>query len=224
MPYLRRIVPRPAYFELPRPLERPLLLGRSPDCDLTLDSSHVSRKHARLGFDGAGYFLEDLKSTSGTVHNGMRVERATLRDGDTFMIGPFAYRFFEGDAEIVLTDVDPATARSPARPERETQHPLIRGKLAETPFDELLRLLARNHTDGILYVNSAGFVLRLCFHDGRLHGFSRKTKKIDWEKGTFALRARRCTAHHPRLVTVEAVIDWARRESARSLKPRSARA
>jgi pSer/pThr/pTyr-binding forkhead associated (FHA) protein len=40
-----------------------------------------------VGFDVEGFFVEDLKSTNGTLVNGERCQRAVLRDGDQIQIG-----------------------------------------------------------------------------------------------------------------------------------------
>jgi small-conductance mechanosensitive channel len=63
------------------------LIGRSSHCDLALSEQQVSKEHFRLERDAAGYVLQDLKSTVGTVVNGERVERRALRDLDRIAIG-----------------------------------------------------------------------------------------------------------------------------------------
>ncbi len=46
-----------------------LLIGRLEDCDIHLDSSRVSRRHARLFMVEEAYWIEDLKSSNGTLIN-----------------------------------------------------------------------------------------------------------------------------------------------------------
>lgn len=48
----------------------PLLLGRSPECQLRLEDVAISWKHACLRRDGEDVFLEDLESTNGTFLDG----------------------------------------------------------------------------------------------------------------------------------------------------------
>ena len=43
-----------------------LAIGRSPDNDIELNVAGVSRHHARIEFDGAGYLVRDLRSMNGT--------------------------------------------------------------------------------------------------------------------------------------------------------------
>src|SRR5260370_17487969 len=62
---------------------RPIGIGRSPDNDLPVDNLAVSNYHARVYFEGGRLVVEDLDSLNGTFVNDLRVERATLHDGDS---------------------------------------------------------------------------------------------------------------------------------------------
>ncbi len=66
-----------------------LTIGRDPDCDLTLDSPLVSRRHARLERSGQTHTLIDLNSVNGTFVNGQRIDRVQLQIGDIVQIGPY---------------------------------------------------------------------------------------------------------------------------------------
>lgn len=66
---------------------RAISIGRSPDNDLPVDNLAVSNYHARVYFEAGKLVVEDLDSLNGTFLNDMRVERATLRDGDSIWIG-----------------------------------------------------------------------------------------------------------------------------------------
>lgn len=62
-------------------------IGRKPDNDLVLDDPTVSGHHARIVKIQAAYFLEDLKSTNGTLLNTKAVDRRQLQDADVISIG-----------------------------------------------------------------------------------------------------------------------------------------
>jgi FhaA, N-terminal domain/FHA domain len=66
---------------------RRVVLGRSRECDVTLNDGNVSRRHAELVQEGATYWLVDLGSTNGTELNGATVARAKLAHGDRITIG-----------------------------------------------------------------------------------------------------------------------------------------
>jgi sigma-B regulation protein RsbU (phosphoserine phosphatase) len=65
----------------------PFSLGRSEECSLVLAHPQVSREHALIEWDGSRYTLHDQNSRHGTFVNGARITRATLRAGDSIMLG-----------------------------------------------------------------------------------------------------------------------------------------
>lgn len=72
------------------------LVGRGESCDVVLEDSSVSRRHAVLHVDDDGVRVEDLGSSNGTFVNGVRVSgRATLDAGDRLMIGSYQLGFAE---------------------------------------------------------------------------------------------------------------------------------
>ncbi|HEV2975896.1 MAG TPA: DUF3662 and FHA domain-containing protein [Solirubrobacteraceae bacterium] len=63
-------------------------LGRSRDCDIVLDDSSISRRHAEIRPAGEGWTVADLGSTNGVRVNGRTVASATaLRTGDRVELG-----------------------------------------------------------------------------------------------------------------------------------------
>src|SRR5262245_48091940 len=82
----------------------PIRIGRSPDCELVLRDSRVSRRHARLTARNGVLVLTDLGSTNGTRVNGHRVSEVVLGAGDRIMLG-----------ETTLL-IEPASAGTSARP------------------------------------------------------------------------------------------------------------
>jgi hypothetical protein len=65
----------------------PLVIGRLPECDIVLNDSNVSRRHAELRRSGDGVFLTDLGSTNGTRVNGTPVREQILASGDEVSVG-----------------------------------------------------------------------------------------------------------------------------------------
>jgi serine phosphatase RsbU (regulator of sigma subunit) len=62
-------------------------IGRSPDQDLVLKEAFVSRRHALITRQNGAFELVDQNSSHGTYLNGKRVERASLKSGDTLQFG-----------------------------------------------------------------------------------------------------------------------------------------
>lgn len=71
------------------------VLGRHPDCDVTIDVGAVSRQHARIHKTTDGnYELEDLKSRNGTYLNGTAITgRQKLKDRDLIRICDIEFTF-----------------------------------------------------------------------------------------------------------------------------------
>jgi len=64
-----------------------VVVGRSRECDITLDDANVSRRHAELRPDGDSWMVVDLGSTNGIKVNRQRVDQAVLRHADQITIG-----------------------------------------------------------------------------------------------------------------------------------------
>lgn len=88
------------------------ILGRSPECHVTIDDPLVSREHAKILVDGEQVILRDLGSRNGSKVNGEQVRgEIPLNDGDRVRIG---------NQEVVFSRV--VAARRPGRPTGSLRH------------------------------------------------------------------------------------------------------
>jgi predicted component of type VI protein secretion system len=63
-------------------------IGRSRDCEIVIDDSGVSRRHAQLRPGAGRWEIEDLGSTNGVLVNGRVIEGAQeLEPGDRLELG-----------------------------------------------------------------------------------------------------------------------------------------
>jgi len=70
------------------------LLGRSPDCALTIEDPLVSRQHARIIIQGDRVAFEDLGSRNGSRVNGVPIRGTVpIKDGDRLRIGTQEFVF-----------------------------------------------------------------------------------------------------------------------------------
>jgi hypothetical protein len=69
------------------------VIGRGDQANLRLPDVGISRRHARLDFDGAQVVLTDLGSTNGTMVNGQRVSAVALNPGDIVQLGTTTLTF-----------------------------------------------------------------------------------------------------------------------------------
>jgi hypothetical protein len=76
------------------------VIGRSLECNLTIEDPLVSREHARIVIDEDGERVEDMSSRNGVRVNGVQIKGPTpLNDGDRVRIGT---------QDFVFCRVDPA--------------------------------------------------------------------------------------------------------------------
>jgi pSer/pThr/pTyr-binding forkhead associated (FHA) protein len=64
------------------------IIGRSPDVDIVVAHSEVSRRHAAIASDEQGWTISDLGSTNGVRLNGHALSAPTrLSNGDVIELG-----------------------------------------------------------------------------------------------------------------------------------------
>ena len=72
----------------PIPVDRELLtIGRLADCEVVVDDTGASRRHAQVRTIDGVSTMTDLGSTNGTKVNGRDVQSAQLADGDSITVG-----------------------------------------------------------------------------------------------------------------------------------------
>lgn len=98
-------------------------IGRTKDNDVFCLHKSLSRKHAKLEFDGSKIRITDLMSKNGIYFNGKRVTKCEVVEGDTFRCGDISFL------------VESATTRAPrvSAPARTLPSPLaVEGGMKKT--------------------------------------------------------------------------------------------
>jgi general secretion pathway protein A len=97
-----------------------LIVGRTPDNDLQIDSRFVSRHHCQIITSTHSCVIEDLNSTNGIFVKSNRVRRHYLNDGDVVTIGKHELIYVDeraARARGTLTDTVPGIKAPPMPPE-----------------------------------------------------------------------------------------------------------
>ncbi len=95
-----------------------MTIGRDSTNEIVINDAEVSRRHARLTFQGGKYVLEDLGSTNGTFVNGQRLAGPrVLKPGEVISFGEQIVLVFEAiSLDAGATMVSPRAAAVPASP------------------------------------------------------------------------------------------------------------
>ncbi|MBI5961536.1 MAG: FHA domain-containing protein [Chloroflexi bacterium] len=128
----------------------PFTIGRSRDCSYVIDSTEISRLHARCTNDHLNIFLEDMGSTNGTFVNGRRLgagELHRLRAGDAVSFAQICVWIF--DDPVTTAQIDPVQIPRPALDiDLDTAQVFIDEKPLDPPLSpnqfSLLALLIQN--------------------------------------------------------------------------------
>jgi two-component system response regulator AtoC len=134
------------------PVDRETVIGRGADAHAVVDDARVSRRHARLRWEGGSLFIDDLGSRNGTNVNGevLQNESRRARGGDCI-------RLAGRDITVAIVSVnEPASAANDERPEAPPSRPLSR-PLGDSP--------QRNTPDGVVIAEPSM---------ARMFGFTRR--------------------------------------------------
>ncbi len=73
-----------------------VILGRTSDNDIQLDSKFISRHHAQIISTNKKSYVEDLNSTNGIFMGSRQIKRHVLQDGDKISMGKHHLTYCEG--------------------------------------------------------------------------------------------------------------------------------
>jgi len=94
-------------------------IGRESSNEIAINDAEISRRHARLTFQGGKYVLEDLGSTNGTFVNGQRLAGPrVLKAGEVVSFGEQIVLVFEAvvnDPGATMVSPRAAAAVSPVQ-------------------------------------------------------------------------------------------------------------
>jgi len=82
-----------------------LILGRHSEADVRLRSPEVSRRHCRFVFADGQWQVFDLSSLNGVWVNGLRVQRAILKNKDVLHIGCYDFEVQIANSTIPMPGV-----------------------------------------------------------------------------------------------------------------------
>lgn len=90
------------------------VIGRQPDCDISIPSDEISRRHAELRVSQDGVMVEDLGSANGTYVNEKRVTRELLKHGDELRFDQLRFQLVAPGKEMLHTPLSAGNANNAA--------------------------------------------------------------------------------------------------------------
>ena len=90
------------------------VLGRDPGCDIVLNDSKCSRRHAIIEEGPRGLVVRDSASANGLYVNGRRVDQAPLKPGDVLRLGEVRLKLVAQLGETVVMAPDDLDLRTAA--------------------------------------------------------------------------------------------------------------
>jgi general secretion pathway protein A len=84
-----------------------LVIGRTADNDLQIDSKFISRHHCQIVTQPDSCLIEDLNSTNGIYVKSKRVRRHNLNDGDVIQVGQHEIMYIDERAPRMRGNVEP---------------------------------------------------------------------------------------------------------------------
>lgn len=98
------------------PLSGVTVIGRAPECDLSIPTDEISRRHAELRVSQDGVMVEDLGSANGTFVNDRRVTRELLKHGDELRFDQLRFQLIAPGKEMLQSTQasNPAAAANQA--------------------------------------------------------------------------------------------------------------
>lgn len=94
------------------PVPQQVVIGRQQDCDISVPSEEISRRHASVKPTPDGLMVEDLGSSNGTYINGKRVQKGVLKPGDELRLDQIRFMLIAPGMEIPRAS---AAAPAPSR-------------------------------------------------------------------------------------------------------------
>jgi Domain of unknown function (DUF4388)/FHA domain len=179
---------------------REAVLGRGEGCEVRIDSTGASRRHAVVRAAGGEFRVSDLGSTNGTFVNGRRVDgECALRPGDRIEVGGVPVTFCRVDPTLAAAGSRSGSGDRTVLFDSGTSGPVtaLHGRLEEIPAYAVLQMLEMGGKTGLLTLEGDDGPVRLWIVSGRpVHAEAEKTRGqeaafagLRLERGAFRFEA-----------------------------------
>jgi pSer/pThr/pTyr-binding forkhead associated (FHA) protein len=184
--------------EFPLVPGKEIVIGRSGDLEMVLAEDMVSRRHARILFQGDEILIEDMNSTNGTFVNGEKIRRSRLREGDRVLVGTSILKVVYTEAAGATGEQAKREMESLASHRRASQVRSMSGSIEEIPLPDLLQLLGTSKKNGVLVIRTEDDIGKIFLRRGDIYFASINDideipplkclfRMLTWQEGLFDL-------------------------------------
>ncbi len=147
-----------------------LTIGRDSTNEITINDAEVSRRHARLTFQGGKFVLEDLGSTNGTFVNGQRLAGPrVLKAGEVVSFGEQIVLVFESSTfDPAATVASPRAAAVPSASRPVTPPPPPAQYAGSVPASPVMEPAPAKKTNLTPIIIGVGALMLVCVCGGIL--------------------------------------------------------
>lgn len=147
-----------------------LTIGRDSTNEITINDAEVSRRHARLTFQGGKFVLEDLGSTNGTFVNGQRLAGPrVLKAGEVVSFGEQIVLVFEASTfDPAATIASPRATAVPVASRPISAPPPPPEYAGSVPTGPVSMPLPARKTNAAPIIIGVGALLLICVCGGLL--------------------------------------------------------
>jgi pSer/pThr/pTyr-binding forkhead associated (FHA) protein len=103
------------------PVQATVVIGRQSECEISIPSEEVSRRHAELRVTPDGVMVEDMGSSNGTYVNDRRITRQLMKAGDELRLDTIRFLLLAPGQEMGQAPgprSEPASTSSAAKPSK----------------------------------------------------------------------------------------------------------
>lgn len=106
--------------------DQSVMIGRSKECIVRLESADISSRHAKLGYEDGEFWVEDLGSTNGTFVNGQQVSgRTSVMAGVPIVLGGELTLFGVTSEDQILGVVQSQPTELPPSVTARERYPIV---------------------------------------------------------------------------------------------------
>lgn len=122
------------------------VIGRTPDCDLQINSDGISKNHCKLIVSNGEIIVEDLNSRNGTFVDGRKISKSSVKVGQKISLNKSMIEIVNISNNIIPMP----TQQQPAIPQQDVMNDSMPGPTNEPATNQSLFDKTKDYTDSVI--------------------------------------------------------------------------